>query len=135
MLLGQGLDLTALEPRVGRLAMLVLLGFGLTGRAKPQRDDEQRSCHRCHLLPGGVSKPEGDVSALHPQQRDRTPARASPEPPRTATVKPGWQWTTDSVFRVTNAVRAGRSLQPQRWPNNARVAVLLSFDADHETVS
>ncbi len=61
-------------------------------------------------------------------------AACAPEPPRTATVKPGWQWTTDSVFRVTNAVRAGRSLQPQRWPNNARVAVLLSFDADNETV-
>src|SRR3989304_4029647 len=62
-------------------------------------------------------------------------AACAPEPPRTATVKPGWQWTTDSVFRVTNAVRAGGSLQPQRWPNNARVAVLLSFDADNETVS
>ena len=62
-------------------------------------------------------------------------AACAPERPRTASVKPGWQWSTDSVFRVTNAVRAGRSLQPQRWPNNARVAVLLSFDADNETVS
>lgn len=61
-------------------------------------------------------------------------AACVPEPPRSATVKPGWQWTTDSVFRVTNAVRAGRSLMPPRWPNNARVAVLLSFDADNETV-
>jgi peptidoglycan/xylan/chitin deacetylase (PgdA/CDA1 family) len=34
-----------------------------------------------------------------------------------------------------NAVRAGRSLQPKQWPNGARVAVLLSFDADNETVS
>jgi peptidoglycan/xylan/chitin deacetylase (PgdA/CDA1 family) len=57
------------------------------------------------------------------------------EPPRSAGVKPGWQWTTDSVFQVVNAVRAGRSLQPQRWPTNARVAVLLSFDVDNETVS
>jgi peptidoglycan/xylan/chitin deacetylase (PgdA/CDA1 family) len=57
------------------------------------------------------------------------------EPPRSAGVKPGWQWTTDSEFQVVNAVRAGRSLQPPRWPNSARVAVLLSFDVDNETVS
>jgi peptidoglycan/xylan/chitin deacetylase (PgdA/CDA1 family) len=62
-------------------------------------------------------------------------ASCNPEPRRPAAAKPGWQWTTDSVFRVTNAVRAGRSLQPARWPNGARVAVLLSFDADNETVS
>ncbi len=62
-------------------------------------------------------------------------AACNAEPPRASTVKPGWQWTTDSVFQVVNAVRAGKSLQPQRWPNNARVAVLLSFDVDNETVS
>jgi peptidoglycan/xylan/chitin deacetylase (PgdA/CDA1 family) len=50
-------------------------------------------------------------------------------------VKPGWQWTTDSVFSVVNAVRAGRSLAPKEWPGGARVAVLLSFDVDNETVS
>jgi len=50
-------------------------------------------------------------------------------------VKPGWQWTTDSVFSVVNAVRAGRSLAPKQWPGGARVAVLLSFDVDNETVS
>jgi peptidoglycan/xylan/chitin deacetylase (PgdA/CDA1 family) len=31
-------------------------------------------------------------------------------------------------------VRAGRSLAPATWPNDARVAVALSFDADHETI-
>jgi peptidoglycan/xylan/chitin deacetylase (PgdA/CDA1 family) len=36
---------------------------------------------------------------------------------------------------VVNAVRAGRSLQPRSWPGGARVAVLLSFDADNETIS
>jgi peptidoglycan-N-acetylglucosamine deacetylase len=49
--------------------------------------------------------------------------------------KPGWQWTLDSAKTVVNAVRAGRSLQPARWPNGARVAALLSFDADNETIS
>jgi peptidoglycan-N-acetylglucosamine deacetylase len=50
-------------------------------------------------------------------------------------VKPGWEWTDDSVFTVVNAVRAGKSLKPKTWPNGARVAVLFSFDVDNETVS
>ena len=59
------------------------------------------------------------------------PAFAQPRPG----VKPGWEWTDDSVFTVVNAVRAGRSLKPKAWPNGARVAVLFSFDVDNETVS
>jgi peptidoglycan/xylan/chitin deacetylase (PgdA/CDA1 family) len=55
------------------------------------------------------------------------PAQGSP-------VKPGWQWSTDTVMKVVNAVRAGRSLAPKQWPGGARVAVLLSFDVDNETV-
>ena len=50
-------------------------------------------------------------------------------------VKPGWQWSTDTVMTVVHAVRAGRSLQPKRWPSGARVAVALSFDVDNETVN
>jgi peptidoglycan-N-acetylglucosamine deacetylase len=60
-------------------------------------------------------------------------AQAQPVPVTTA--KPGWQWTIDSVYSVVNAVRAGRSLQPKAWPNGARVAVLLSFDVDNETIA
>jgi len=60
-------------------------------------------------------------------------AQAQPVPQTTA--KPGWQWTMDSVMTVVNSVRAGRSLQPPAWPNGARVAVLLSFDVDNETVA
>lgn len=41
----------------------------------------------------------------------------------------------DSVMTVVNEVRAGRSLQPAAWPNGARVAVLLSFDVDNETIA
>lgn len=50
-------------------------------------------------------------------------------------VKPGWEWSDDSVFKVTNAVRAGRSLQPKSWPGGSRVAVLFSFDVDNETIA
>ena len=60
-------------------------------------------------------------------------AQAQPVPQTSA--KPGWQWTMDSVVTVVNTVRAGRSLNPTVWPNNARVAVLLSFDVDNETIA
>lgn len=60
-------------------------------------------------------------------------AQAQPVPLTSA--KPGWQWTMDSINAVVNAVRAGKSLQPKSWPNGARVAVLLSFDVDNETVA
>jgi hypothetical protein len=41
----------------------------------------------------------------------------------------------DSVTTVVNTVRAGRNLLTAPWPNGARVAVLLSFDVDNETVA
>ena len=47
---------------------------------------------------------------------------------------PGWRWSDEQVLETVNAVRAGRSLQPESWPGGARVAVLLSFDVDNETV-
>ena len=50
-------------------------------------------------------------------------------------VQPGWQWTPERVSATVNAVRARRSLQPRAWPNGARVAVLLSFDVDNETIA
>ncbi len=59
--------------------------------------------------------------------------QAQPVPQTNA--RPGWQWTMDSVTTVVNEVRAGRSLQPALWPNGARVAVLLSFDVDNETIA
>ena len=57
-------------------------------------------------------------------------AQAQPVPQTAA--KPGWKWTMDSVTAVVNEVRAGRSLQPKVWPNGARVAALLSFNAEGE---
>jgi peptidoglycan/xylan/chitin deacetylase (PgdA/CDA1 family) len=51
------------------------------------------------------------------------------------TAIPGWKWTMDSVRKTVGAVRAGRDLQPRAWPNGKKVAVLLSFDADNETVT
>jgi len=48
-----------------------------------------------------------------------------------------WQWTEDVWRGHVEHVRAGRRLVHDdpalRWPTGARVAVLLSFDSDHET--
>jgi peptidoglycan/xylan/chitin deacetylase (PgdA/CDA1 family) len=49
--------------------------------------------------------------------------------------EPAWQWSDAHVLERVNAVRAGRSLQPKQWPGGARVAVLLSFDVDNETLA
>ena len=52
-------------------------------------------------------------------------AAADPEP---------WNWTEAEVRAAVDQVRAGRDLNPETWPGGARVAVLLSFDVDNETV-
>jgi hypothetical protein len=44
-----------------------------------------------------------------------------------------WQWPEEQWQKLVNHVRAGRALRPQRWPGDARCAVALSFDSDHET--
>ena len=45
-----------------------------------------------------------------------------------------WNWSEEEVRAAVNQVRAGRDLNPESWPGGARVAVLLSFDVDNETV-
>ena len=52
---------------------------------------------------------------------------------RAETVAP-WDWTDAEVLDAVNEVRAGRDLTPSTWPGGARVAVLISFDVDNETV-
>jgi peptidoglycan-N-acetylglucosamine deacetylase len=45
-----------------------------------------------------------------------------------------WRWDEATWRGHVQRVRAGRSLAPTAWPRNARVAVALSFDCDHETI-
>lgn len=56
-----------------------------------------------------------------------SPAFAQDDPPP-------WQWSEERVFAEVERVRAGRDLNPDEWPGGNRVAVLLSFDVDNETV-
>jgi peptidoglycan/xylan/chitin deacetylase (PgdA/CDA1 family) len=51
---------------------------------------------------------------------------AEPEP---------WEWPESTWRTHVDRVRAGRSLVPPKWPGDAKVAVALSFDSDHETIS
>jgi peptidoglycan/xylan/chitin deacetylase (PgdA/CDA1 family) len=45
-----------------------------------------------------------------------------------------WQWDEATWRGHVDRVRAGRSLAPPTWRRDARVAVALSFDCDHETI-
>jgi len=45
-----------------------------------------------------------------------------------------WHWPEEYVLSQVNQVRAGRDLTPDSWPDGAKVAVLLSFDVDNETI-
>src|SRR6185295_6561194 len=54
--------------------------------------------------------------------------RAQPQGP----VQPGTKWTDEQLRQSVELARVGRKLTPKRWPNNARVAVCLSFDTDTE---
>ena len=45
-----------------------------------------------------------------------------------------WDWREDYVLEQVGHVRAGRDLNPESWCGGARVAVLLSFDVDNETI-
>jgi peptidoglycan/xylan/chitin deacetylase (PgdA/CDA1 family) len=44
-----------------------------------------------------------------------------------------WQWSEAQWRRIVGHVRAGASLRPKVWKNNARCAFAISFDSDHET--
>ncbi|MDB5415754.1 MAG: polysaccharide deacetylase [Rubritepida sp.] len=45
-----------------------------------------------------------------------------------------WTWAEPVWRKIVDRVRAGRSLAPTHWPDGARCAVALSFDADHDII-
>ncbi len=44
-----------------------------------------------------------------------------------------WHWTLEEIESKISTVRAGKDLTPNIWPNEAKVAIALSFDFDAET--
>lgn len=60
--------------------------------------------------------------------------RPAEAPIGSASTREPWNWTEAEVRAAVEQVRAGRDLNPESWPGGARVAVLLSFDVDNETV-
>lgn len=46
-----------------------------------------------------------------------------------------WTWSVERLEKAVGQVRAGRDLTPKSWPNGGKVAVLLSFDVDNETIA
>ncbi len=56
---------------------------------------------------------------------------SSPPPP----VDRKSDWTVERLENAVGQVRAGRDLTPKAWPDGAKVAVLLSFDVDNETIA
>ena len=61
------------------------------------------------------------------------PSVVRTRPPGVSDVRP-WTWPESKWRAAVDRVRAGRRLLPREWPGNARVAVALSFDSDHETI-
>ena len=62
-------------------------------------------------------------------RRSALDERSDPTPRRRAL-----QWPEATWRRIVGRARAGRSLKPKAWPDGARCAVAISFDADHETI-
>ncbi len=50
----------------------------------------------------------------------------------TPNARPAWEMEEPEWRALINRVRAGRTLKPAAWPGDARAAVALSFDCDHE---
>jgi peptidoglycan-N-acetylglucosamine deacetylase len=46
-----------------------------------------------------------------------------------------WRWAESDWRGHVERVRAGQALRGDGWPGGARVAVAISFDADHETLA
>jgi peptidoglycan/xylan/chitin deacetylase (PgdA/CDA1 family) len=55
---------------------------------------------------------------------------AHAQPP--AASQPGTRWSEAQLREAVALARVGRKLTPRSWPDGARVAVCLSFDADSE---
>src|SRR5436189_6180799 len=59
--------------------------------------------------------------------------RVAAAPQQAPPAQPGTKWSEEQLRQAVAPARVGRKLTPKAWPNNARVAVCLSFDVDNES--
>ena len=69
----------------------------------------------------------GLSAEVHAQEKEKAKTGAE--------ALPGINWSVDELQQAVAPVRPGHVLLPQKWPNNARVAVVVSFDIDNESYS
>ena len=72
----------------------------------------------------------GYQAMVQTQQRGAAPSAAPPAVPPIAIDA-----TDAQIKQAVGGARVGRKLTPKAWPNNARVAVAISFDIDNELLS
>jgi len=77
---------------------------------------------------GGLLASQGAAA----QQRPVVGYFDTPEGPLEERLARPWELTEAEWTSVIGRVRAGRKLKPASWPDQARFAVALSFDCDHE---
>ena len=58
--------------------------------------------------------------------------RAATDAQQGGGTQPGTTWTDARLRETVDLARVGRKLTPKSWPNQAKVAVCLSFDTDTE---
>lgn len=58
-----------------------------------------------------------------------------PEGPLADRLDRPWEMTEDEWTEIIGRVRPGRTLKPERWPQQSQFAVAFSFDCDHEVGS
>jgi peptidoglycan/xylan/chitin deacetylase (PgdA/CDA1 family) len=65
--------------------------------------------------------------------RAQPPTPQQGEAARGPAALPGIRWSEDQLKQAVMPLRAGRKLTPKTWPNNAKIAVCVSFDIDNES--
>jgi peptidoglycan-N-acetylglucosamine deacetylase len=118
-------------------------GIGLTARSPqvqlvPFLDSGERSLSALDVPPARLAAVRSGLVLIGVflTACDGTQAARTGSQPASADTAPrAWDWSMEEITQAVNVARAGRSLKPAVWPGEARVAVLLSFDVDNETVN
>lgn len=58
-----------------------------------------------------------------------------PDGPLSDRLDRPWEMTEEEWTEIVGRVRPGRTLKPERWPQQSKFAVAFSFDCDHEVGS